>query len=135
MSVGEGRREGSCDVSDNIENNFGFEGHIIDFEELLNKNQNTLGLGSLGYCGVILQACLCIAVWGTGNKAHIRLHLENKMISLHILLRTSSYSCIHDLATGTSVWLATSMQLALAVDYLATELVSKFLEGTCACFA
>ena len=56
MSVGEGRREGSCDVSDKIENNFGFEGHIIDFEELLNKNQNTLGLGSLGYCGVIWQA-------------------------------------------------------------------------------
>ena len=67
MSVSEERREASCEVSVEKGKEFVFEGHNVGIEGLQDKNQNTLGLGSLGYWYVIWQACFCIAVWGAGN--------------------------------------------------------------------
>ena len=63
MSVGEGRREGSCDVSDKIENNFGFEGHIMGFEELLQEPEYS-GTGQFGVLWCHLASLLLYSSLG-----------------------------------------------------------------------
>ena len=132
MSVVERKRGASCKVSEKKENNFVFYKPHSWLEELQNKEPEYSGN----------------AVWGAGVSSskptidsslgcwQLCTHQPAAEEINHVSSSTANFWHLASMAWQQAlVGLATSRQRALAVEYLATDLVSRCFEGTCCYFA